>query len=179
MTDKTISPWTRGNVIAYMERAALAASLVAADQFDDRDLYDVDGGLQSKGPINAVIEPPWHLDDGQQALFYRLLNLIYERAVGPRPSSEEPSNVIADTPLVGMCQQVIRGVIALPHDRREAQAHQAVRKLENEDRTRRADGEEPQSSDALTEFAEQAAKAINLRVEQRLDLLRGGKHLPD
>lgn len=171
MPTKPVSQWTRGNVIAYFEKAALEASLVNASEFDDRDLYDVDGGLQAEGPINAKIQPPLRsLSDAQDALFRELIIFIYQETVGGRPPGEV-SNMIASGALVGLCQQVIRGVIALPHDRRKELAETAVRKLVDEGRTACSKGEAPQSEEHLINFAVAVADAITRHTDRRLAVL--------
>lgn len=162
--------WLQGNVIAHFERAALAASLVEPQEFDDRDIYNVDGGLEcSTGPIYQPIDSPCHLGDAQRKLFDELLNLIYDTGVDcPR---SEGANIVAAVPIVDLLQWVIRGVVALPHYDRKQQAHLAVRKLADEGRTRLANDGPPQPFDTVVGFAERVADALERHIDMRLKIV--------
>ena len=163
--------WLRGNVIARMERAALAAAVVDSGEFDDRGLYNVDGGYEgSDGSINAVIQPDCHLDTRQEALFRSLIARIHGEVIGG-PSGDECYNNIASPPLVGLLQDIIRGVVALPHDQRAQMAHRAVDKMEGEERTRVTAADPPQPREHLMAFAQRVAEDIDHHVALVLDIL--------
>lgn len=164
--------WGRGNAISQFEQAALAAAEVNSGEFDDRDWYDVDGGLEHEGGINQVILPPRPLSAAQEALFRVLIIRMHNEVIGPRPSDDEVFVLLADVQLVAMLQNVIRGVVALPHDQRVDLAHWAVDKLEAEERTRRSGDAAPQRREHLVAFARQVAEDINEHTARSLKSLR-------
>lgn len=152
--------WTRGNAISHMERAALAAAAASTSDIAN--------------PESA--EPVGHLGTRDKDLFRVLLDRMRSAAlVLPPAAAGVGSPRIIDSALAHLLQDIIRGVVALPHRDRAKNAHRPVGKLESEARTRLSVSGTTLPRDPLVEFARQVATDIAQHVDKLLAILERPK----